>query len=59
MDQVLSAQFITAGSYGTRSTTTLWIEQDGATHWRETSFDAAGNRAAVREETFSPRAGRA
>ncbi len=42
MDQVLSSQFIVTGSYGTRSTTTLWCSQNDQTHWRELSYDAAG-----------------
>jgi uncharacterized protein with NRDE domain len=42
MDQLLSAQFIVTSRYGTRSTTTLWRERDGATRWREMSFDEKG-----------------
>jgi uncharacterized protein with NRDE domain len=42
MDQVLSAQFIVTGSYGTRSSTTLWREHSGTAHWRELSFDTMG-----------------
>ncbi len=39
MDQLLSAQFIVAGSYGTRCTTTLWFTDRGEAHFRERSFD--------------------
>lgn len=53
MDQILSAQFITAGSYGTRSSTTLWVERDGVTHWRESIFDKAGDMLEQREESFT------
>jgi uncharacterized protein with NRDE domain len=53
MEQLLSAQFITTESYGTRSTTTLWTDREGAVSWRETSFDQQGEPREVREETFS------
>ena len=52
MDQILSAQFITTGSYGTRSSTTLWADQTGGVHWRECSFNSDGERSGAREETF-------
>ena len=42
MDQLLSAQFIVTGRYGTRSSTTLWRDKDGHTHWQELSYDPAG-----------------
>lgn len=53
MDRLLSAQFITTSRYGTRSSTTLWLEHTGLTRWRERSFDAEGAVTAVREETFA------
>ncbi|MEE4144675.1 MAG: NRDE family protein [Halieaceae bacterium] len=52
MDQILSAQFITAGSYGTRSSTTVWSDREGFVRWRESSFDARGELTGRREETF-------
>lgn len=52
MDQVLSAQFITAGSYGTRSSTTLWSDRQGVVRWRESSFDENGELAGRSEESF-------
>jgi len=52
MDQVLSAQFITAGSYGTRSSTTLWSDRQGVVRWRESSFDESGELAGQSEESF-------
>ncbi len=52
MDQILSAQFITAGSYGTRSSTTLWTDHKGVVFWRESSFDEGGALAGQREESF-------
>jgi uncharacterized protein with NRDE domain len=53
MDQILSAQFITAGSYGTRSSTTLWSDRQGVMRWRESSFDERGELAGQCEERFS------
>lgn len=52
MDQLLSAQFIVTGSYGTRSSTTLWYDQAGYCHWRELSFDASGALHTTRETQF-------
>ena len=59
MDQLLSAQFITAADYGygTRSSTTLWVDGEGRVHWREVSFDAAGQQTHAGEETFPIAAG--
>lgn len=53
MDLLLSAQFIAAGSYGTRCTTTI---RAGATEisWRELSFDAEGRETARVRERFAP-----
>lgn len=42
MDRMLSAQFIVSPTYGTRATTTLWLDTEGHASWRETSFDASG-----------------
>jgi len=53
MDQTLSAQFITAGVYGTRSTTTMWLTRTGAAHWCERSFDDRGRETGRVEECFS------
>ena len=53
MDQALSAQFIQAGVYGTRCSTTLWTDRDGRAHWRETSYDETGATTGVVEEAFS------
>ncbi len=54
MDRLLSAQFITAQQYGygTRSTTTLWLDSDGRAHWRELSFDSGGAVTTSSEELF-------
>ena len=52
MDRLLSAQFIVTPQYGTRATTTLWLEHGGDIAWREQSFDADGTRSGVVEEQF-------
>jgi uncharacterized protein with NRDE domain len=52
MDRLLSAQFIVTGSYGTRSSTTLWTDNSGQAHWRELSFDARGDRRGIQEVAF-------
>ncbi len=54
MDQLLSAQFITGEDlgYGTRSSTTLWLEASGDGHWRELSFDGSGRITGTRQESF-------
>ena len=52
MDRPLSAQFITTPTYGTRATTTLWLESGGIASWRERSFDAAGLATGAVTEQF-------
>jgi uncharacterized protein with NRDE domain len=51
MERMLSAQFIVSPGYGTRSTTTLWLDRARA-HWRERSFDAGGELTGARTEAF-------
>ena len=52
MDELLSAQFIDAGPYGTRATTTLWASSQGEVSWVERSYDQAGKETARVEEVF-------
>ncbi len=52
MEQLLSAQFILAGEYGTRSSTTMWIEDHGNVSWRELGFDQQGELRETCEENF-------
>lgn len=52
MDQLLSAQFIVTERYGTRSSTTLWMESDGHAHWRELSYDTRGEERTRNETAF-------
>jgi uncharacterized protein with NRDE domain len=49
MERLLSAQFIVTSSYGTRSTTSLWIDAQNLAHWRELSFDPQGQTSDIRE----------
>jgi len=53
MDQLLSAQFIVTGRYGTRSSTTLWTDSDGLASWRELSFNELGEISEVQEFEFA------
>lgn len=53
MDPLLSAQFIVSSSYGTRATTTLWIDRGAQVNWREYSFNERGERQAVQQKAFS------
>jgi uncharacterized protein with NRDE domain len=53
MDQLLSAQFIVTGRYGTRSSTTLWTDSSGLASWRELSFNELGEIREVREFEFA------
>jgi uncharacterized protein with NRDE domain len=52
MDRLLSAQFITTARYGTRSSTSLWIDGSGSVNWRELSFDAQAEVIGQRQESF-------
>lgn len=52
MDRLLSAQFIITPTYGTRATTTLWLDGDGIASWRERSFDATGLATGAVTEQF-------
>jgi uncharacterized protein with NRDE domain len=53
MDQLLSAQFIITGRYGTRSSTTLWTDRNGLASWRELSFNELGEIREVQEFEFA------
>ena len=52
MDVLLSAQFISAGSYGTRSTTTI-LQGTDSLSWREISFDQQGRLTGTVSEAFA------
>ena len=53
MDTTLSAQFIVTDAYGTRSSTTLWIDAHQRANWQEQSFNAQGALTAVQQQEFS------
>ena len=57
MDPQLSAQFIVTDTYGTRSTTTLWLDNSDCLYWRERGFTRQGSMAHEQQETFRLRAG--
>ena len=52
MDQLFSAQFIMAGEYGTRSSTTMWTDDNSTLNWRELSFDKQGKIAGIASQQF-------
>jgi uncharacterized protein with NRDE domain len=53
MDTTLSAQFIVTDTYGTRSSTTLWIDARQHASWHEQSFDQQGALRAEQLREFS------
>lgn len=53
MDQLLSPQFIVNEIYGTRATTTLWIDDRARAHWRELSFCGDGSESGRIELDFA------
>ena len=55
MERRLSAQFIVDPVYGTRATTTLWIDGRGEVNFRETSFNGDGMATGRVEERFCVR----
>jgi len=52
MERVLSAQFIQTSEYGTRSSTTMWINDTQDVNWRELSFDRLGGVSGTHQERF-------
>jgi uncharacterized protein with NRDE domain len=53
-EKLLSAPFIVSPEYGTRATTSLWLDNRGCGDWLESSFDAAGDKVLERRWQFSP-----
>lgn len=53
MEQLLSAQFIVNERYGTRASTTLWIDNEGTAAWREESFAGAGVKSGSAQFSFA------
>jgi uncharacterized protein with NRDE domain len=52
MEQLLSAQFISAGPYGTRASTTLWTTNGGEVDWQERSYNQDGVLTGSSKESF-------
>jgi uncharacterized protein with NRDE domain len=52
MEQLLSSQVVQSQHYGTRSSTTIWLDKAGSASWRELSFDPAGNTTLSQREDF-------
>ena len=57
MEHLLSAQFIVSPDYGTRSTTSLWIDDCGEAHCREQSFNPDGKMRESCTETLTAQVG--
>lgn len=57
MEPILSAQFIVTEAYGTRSSSTLRIDAQGHTGWRERSFDTEGALRTEQQLAFQQRHG--
>lgn len=53
MDPLLSAQFIRNELYGTRATTTLWIDAAQQAYWQEQSYDPRGALVSCVSESFT------
>jgi len=53
-EKLLSAPFIVSPEYGTRATTSLWLDSSGHGDWLESSFDAAGDKVLERRWQFNP-----
>jgi uncharacterized protein with NRDE domain len=53
MEPILSAQFIVTDAYGTRASTTVWIDTHDRASWREQSFNARGALHDVQHKDFS------
>jgi uncharacterized protein with NRDE domain len=52
METTLSAQFIVTEAYGTRSSTTVWIDAHNQASWREQSFNKQGTLSSVQHKEF-------
>ena len=54
LERLLSAQFIVSDAYGTRATTSLWLDRSGGFSWRESNYRQGGFFDAVQDHFFSP-----
>jgi uncharacterized protein with NRDE domain len=54
LERLLSAQFIVSEAYGTRATTSLWLDASGGFSWQESNYLQGGVFDASRDRLFSP-----
>jgi len=53
MERLLSAQFITGDIYGTRATTSCWLDREGIVEWSESSYLPGGEPGGSAQFRFS------
>ncbi len=54
LERLLSAQFIVSEAYGTRATTSLWLDAGGGFSWQESNYLQGGVFDASQNRFFSP-----
>jgi uncharacterized protein with NRDE domain len=54
LERLLSAQFIVSEAYGTRATTSLWLDTSGGFSWQESSYRQGGIFDASLDRFFNP-----
>ena len=54
LERSLSAQFIVSEAYGTRATTSLWLDANGGFSWRESNYRRGGIFDASQDYLFNP-----
>jgi uncharacterized protein with NRDE domain len=54
LERLLSAQFIVSEAYGTRATTSLWLDASGGFSWQESNYRQGGIFDASADRRFSP-----
>lgn len=54
LERLLSAQFIVSEAYGTRATTSLWLDASGGFSWQESNYLQGGVFDASQDRLFSP-----
>lgn len=54
LERILSAQFIVSEAYGTRATTSLWLDANGGFSWQESNYRRGGLFDASQDYLFNP-----
>jgi uncharacterized protein with NRDE domain len=54
LERLLSAQFIVSEAYGTRATTSLWLNSGGGFSWQESNYRQGGIFDASQDRIFNP-----